>query len=94
MINLLKSRFMGTHELRKNLTKVLEYLEKEGQEVVITRLGKPAAVIIDVGKYLEMQEALKESSNPEYLADLLEARKEIREGQGVAAEEMFRQKGL
>lgn len=80
MFNLLRSRFMGTHELRKNLTKVLEDLEKEGQEVVITRLGKPAAVIIDVGKYLEMQEALKESCYPEYLADLLEARKEIREG--------------
>ena len=94
MHELLRSHFMGTHELRKNLTKVLEELDKEGREVVITRQGKPAAVIINVEKYLEVQQALKEFSDPEYLASLLEARKEVREGKGVAAEEVFRQKGL
>lgn len=94
MHELLKSHFMGTHELRKNLTKVLAELAKEGQEVVITRQGKPAAVIVDVEKYLEVQQALKEFSDPEYLASLLEARKEIREGKGIPAEEVFRQKGL
>ena len=94
MMEILKARFMGTHELRKNLTKVLEALEKEGQEVVITRQGKPAAVIMDVEKYLEVQQALKEFSDPNYLVSLLEAKKEIREGKGVVAEEVFRQKGL
>ena len=94
MYELLRSHFMGTHELRKNLTKVLEELEKEGKEVVITRQGKPAAVIIDMERYLEVLQALKEFSDPEYLASLLEARKEVREGKGVAAEEVFRQKGL
>lgn len=94
MYNLLRSQFIGSHELRKNLTRVLQELEEEGLEVVVTRQGKPAAVIIDVEKYLEVQQALKEFSDPEYLASLLEARKEVREGQGVEAEEVFRQKGL
>ncbi len=79
----LRSHFVGMHELRKNLTKLLEALQEEGQEVVITRQGKAMAVIIAVEKYLEVQQALKELSDPEYLASLLQARKEIREGKGV-----------
>jgi len=94
MGEILRSRFVGVHELRKNLTKLLEGLKAEGQEVVITRQGKPTAVIIDMEKYLEVQQALKEFSDPEYLASLLEAKREIREGKGVLAEEVFRRKGL
>ena len=94
MAEILRSRFVGMHELRKELTKLLEALTEEGQEVVITRQGKPTAVIIDVEKYLEVQQALREFSDPEYLAELLEARREIREGRGVPAEEVFARKGL
>ena len=94
MAEILRSRFVGMHELRKELTKLLEALKEEGQEVVITRQGKPTAVIIDVEKYLEVQQALREFSDPEYLAELLEARREIREGKGVPAEEVFKRKGL
>ncbi|MCC7352842.1 MAG: type II toxin-antitoxin system Phd/YefM family antitoxin [Anaerolineae bacterium] len=94
MTEILKSQFVGMHELRKNLTRLLRDLEEEGREVVITRQGKPAAVIIEVEKYLEVQQALKELSDPAYLADLLEAKKEIHEGKGVPADEVFRQKGL
>ncbi len=68
MTELLKNSFVGTHELRRNLTKILADLEREGQEIVVTQQGKPAAVIMDVEKYLEIQEALKEFSDPEYVA--------------------------
>ena len=94
MSDLLKSHFVGTHELRRNLTKLLEELHTEGQEIIITRQGKPAAVIVDLEKYLEVQEALKEFSDPEYLRTLLESRREIREGRGTVAEEIYRKKGL
>jgi len=94
MVELLRTHFVGMHELRKDLTKLLEALQEEGQEVVITRQGKPMAVIVDLEKYLEVQQAMREFSHPEYLANLLEAKREIREGKGVPAEEVFRQKGL
>ena len=94
MDEILKSRFVGMHELRKNLTKLLENLEEEGEPVIITRQGKPTAIILDVEKYLEVQNALKEFSDPEYLASLLEAKQEIRKGKGIPAEEVFKQKGL
>jgi prevent-host-death family protein len=82
------------HELRRNLAKLLDDLRNPGQQVVITRQGKPAAVLLDIEQYLEMQQALAEFSDPEYLAELIEARREIRDGRGVAAEEVFAQKGL
>ena len=88
------SQFVGMHELRKNLTRLLDALAQEGQELIITRQGKPAVVILDVERYLEVQQALREFSDPEYLAALLEAHREIGEGQGVAAEDVFAQKGL
>jgi len=55
MPEILRSYFVGLHELRKNLTRLLTALKEEGQEVVITRQGKPTAVIIDLKKYLEVQ---------------------------------------
>lgn len=94
MTELLRSHFVGMHELRQNLSKLLDDLRDEGTEVVVTRQGKPSAVIVDVERYLEVQEALKEFSNPAYLVSLLAARDEIRQGKGIPAEEVFRQKGV
>jgi len=94
MLEILNNPFVGTHDLRKNLTRLLSSVKEDGAEVVITQQGKPVALIINIEKYLEVQQALKEISDPEYLADLLEARKEIREGKGVPAEEVFARKGL
>ena len=90
----LNGQFVDIQELRRNLTKLLDGLRTEGQDVVITRQGKPTAVIVDVEKYLEVREALEEFSRPEYLASLLAARDEIRNRQGIPADEVFRQKGL
>ena len=94
MTEILRSQFVGMHELRKNLSKLLDALQEEGQEIVITRQGKPAAVIVDLEKYLEVQQALREFSDPMYLESLLEARREIREGKGIVVEEVFDERGL
>lgn len=93
-MDLLRYQFVGVNELRKNLTKLLSDLRQEGGEVVITQQGKPTAVLLDVEKYLEVQDALREFSNPAYLAKLLDAKRQIRAGEGIPADEVFRQKGL
>jgi antitoxin YefM len=94
MSRLLHGQFVGMDELRKTLGKLLDSLAEEGHEVVVTRQGKPAAVLLDVERYLELQQALQAFADPDYLAALLEARREIRTGEGVAVEEVFAQKGL
>jgi prevent-host-death family protein len=94
MTDILKSQFVGMHELRGRLTELLKNLETERQEVVITKQGKPKAVIIDIEKYIEIQTAIEEFSDPEYLWSLFEAKREIHEGKGIPADEVFREKGL
>ncbi|MBS3976020.1 MAG: type II toxin-antitoxin system Phd/YefM family antitoxin [Syntrophomonadaceae bacterium] len=94
MLDILKNPFVGVHELRKNLTKLLSSVKEDGAEVVITQQGKPVALLVDIEKYLEVKQALKEFSDAEYLAGLLEARKEIKDGKGIPAEEVFSKKVL
>jgi len=94
MIDILQNPFVGVPELRKNLTKMLAAVKDEGLDLVITAQGKPVALLMDVEKYLELRQALEEFSDPEYLASLLEARREIREGRGIPASEVLAKKGL
>ena len=61
---------------------------------MITRLGKSTAVIVDLEKSLEVQLALVEFADREYLAGLLSATDEIDKGRGVPAEDVFQKKGL
>lgn len=94
MLDVLRNPFVGAHELRKNLTSLLSSVQENDAEVVVTQQGKPVAVLMGIEKYLEFKQALKEFSDPEFLADLLEAKKEFREGKGIPAEEVFAEKGL
>jgi len=94
VLELLRNPFIGVHELRKNLTKLLSSVKEDGQEVVITQQGKPVAMLMSIEKYLEVKQALEEFSDTSYLAELLEAKREIREGKGIPAEEVFAKKGL
>lgn len=94
MEELLHNQFVGTNELRKHLTRLLDALREEGEELVVTKQGKPVAVVIDVDKYLEIQQALREFSDPTYLAELLQARQEFAEGRGIPAEEVYQEKGV
>ena len=90
----LNGRFLDMRDFQEQLPSLLAALEQEGDEIVITRRGKPAAVVIDAGRYAEVQQALREFSDPEYLAGLLQSRAEIRAGLGVPADEVFRRKGV
>ena len=94
MLDLLKSPFVGVHELRKDLPRILEQIKDEGVDVVITKQGKPVAVLLDVEKYEEMYETLRDFSDPEYVQKLWEAQQEIREGKGVTLDEVLKDKAL
>ncbi len=94
MLDILENPFVGVHELRKELPQLLKRIQEEGADVVITQQGKPAAIMLSVEKYLEMREAIRDFSDPQYLQELIAARREIEEGKGVPAEEVYREAGL
>ena len=94
MFNVLSSTFVGAHEFRKDLTKLLDGLKKDKGELVITQQGKPVAILSDMETYLEMKQAMKEFSDPTFITELIEAKREIKAGKGTPASKVFAQKGV
>ena len=99
--DIIRSTFIGAFELRKNLTTLLNKLQKRKEEIVVTQNGKPAAMLLSLDKYLEMkelndelEEALKELSNKEYIKSMIAEVESVKSGQGKKAGKLFKELGI
>jgi prevent-host-death family protein len=95
-MDILELPFVGAYELRKNLPVLLRQLQEKRGELVVTQKGKPSGLLLSVKRYLELkmlneelEEAIAELANKEYLKELLTAEKEIKAGKGKTAEKVF-----
>ena len=64
---------------------------------VVTRMGRPQAVVIGVDQYhdlLEELETIQELQDKEYLIGVAEAREDIKLGQTLTIEELDRELGF
>lgn len=93
LAEVLRKKFIGTDELRKELTDILDQLPKEGGEIVITQHGTPQAVLMDLESYLELQEQIADS-DPELIKEINEAISEVEAGNGVPVQEVFKKLGI
>ena len=91
---LLDKKFVGTHELRTNLSGLLAAFEDHDSEIIITKQGKPVAVLVDVEAYLELIETIQDLSDPEFVKELNEAVDEVRSGKGIPADKVFKKLGI
>ena len=99
--DIIRSTFIGAFELRKNLTTLLNKLQKRKEEIVVTQNGKPAAMLLSLDKYLEMkelndelEEALKELSNKEYIKSMIAEVESVKSGKGKKASKLFKELGI
>ena len=60
-------------DVRDHLSEVIDRVEHQHEGVVVTRNGKPAAVILSPEDLAQMQEAIDILSDPQALADIREA---------------------
>lgn len=49
---------IGVKAAGESLSILIDRVDADGQEFVITRWGKPAAVLVNVGKLADLREAL------------------------------------
>ena len=98
MINALSLPFVGSHELRRDLTRLLDNVKKTNEPVVITSQGKPTAILTSVEDYNQLQEvidelqlAIKELTDKAYIKTLVEEKKKIRSGKGIPAEKLYKE---
>jgi prevent-host-death family protein len=81
--------------VRDHLSDFVDRAEREHERVVVTRNGRPAAVLIGYEDLEALEETLQILADPQILADLAEARREVARGdvvQGVDAVRALRPK--
>ncbi len=69
-------------EVRQNLAKMLDQVVDDAEEVVVTRSGREAAVIISLREYESLKETAYLMASPANARRLNEAIEELRNGGG------------
>jgi len=81
-------------EARARLSELLDELEARHEHVVITRNGRPAAVLVSAEEQEIMEETLEILQDEELLAALRESEEDVKEGRVTALREVRQELGL
>jgi len=80
-------------ELRPKLPKIMDRLSKYFDRCIITRHGKPEAVLLSEEDYESLLETLEILSNPRWMKTIRKAREEFRRGKGIPWEKAKKKLG-
>lgn len=78
-------------DVRDHLSEVIDRVEHQHERVVVTRNGKPAAVILSPEDLAQLQETIDVLSDPQALADIREADAAYARGDVVRGTDAVRQ---
>ncbi|MGC5627780.1 type II toxin-antitoxin system Phd/YefM family antitoxin [Georgenia sp. Z1344] len=72
---------MALRDVKNRLSEVVDQVEREHDRVVITRHGKPAAVVISTVDLASLEETLEIAGRPKLLAQVRDSLEEIAAGE-------------
>jgi prevent-host-death family protein len=75
-------------EIKKRLSEMVDKVEQHHDRIVLTRRGRPAAVLISPDDLESMEETLELLSTPGALAEIKQAQAEIDEGLGTSSADL------
>lgn len=75
-------------EIKKRLSEVVDGVEERHDRVVLTRNGRPAAVILSPDDLEALEESLEILSNPKAMREIHAAEAEIDRGASLTADEL------
>lgn len=75
-------------EIKARLSEIVDRVEREHERVVLTRNGRPAAVIMSPADLEALEDTLELLSDPRAAAEIQAAREDVRRGRVVSAEEL------
>lgn len=75
-------------EIKKRLSEVVDGVEERHDRVVLTRNGRPAAVILSPDDLEALEESLEILSNPKAVREIRAAEAEIKRGRSLTADEL------
>jgi prevent-host-death family protein len=84
LIAMLAAEQMSLAEVKNRLSEVIDRLEREHGRLVITKHGRPAAVVLSIEDLESLEETLDVMSNSKLVADIREALAELDTGAAQA----------
>ena len=91
---LVMARVVPFTEARARLTELLDEVESTHEHVVITRNGRPAAVVLSQEEYEALEETLEVLQDDEALSALRESAEDVKAGRLFSLDEVRRELGL
>jgi prevent-host-death family protein len=88
------ARIVPFTEARARLTELLDDVEARHEHVVITRLGRPAAVLVSTEEWEALEETLEILQDEETLTALRDSEKDVKAGRLFSLDEVRRELGL
>jgi len=84
------AKTLSLSEVKTRLPELVAGVEEREEEVVVTKNGRPAAVLINVQEYARLKETLDVLSDPALMRQIAESRAFYRSGKkGFSFEDVF-----
>lgn len=75
-------------EIKARLSEIVDRVEREHQRIVLTRNGRPAAVIMSPADLEALEDTLDLLSNPQAMKEIKIARDDVAKGRVLSADEL------
>lgn len=75
-------------EIKAHLSEIVDRVEREHERIVLTRNGRPAAVILSPADLEALEDALDLLSDPRAMEEISAGREDIEKGRVVTADEL------
>lgn len=86
MTRILVMSTLSLAEIKAHLSEIVDRVERDHERVVLTRNGRPAAVIMSPADLEALEDTLELLSDADALAEIRAAQAEVAEGRVVDAE--------
>ena len=87
---LVMSETLPLAQIKARLSEVVDKVEGQHERIILTRNGRPAAVLISPEDLEALEDTLDLLSDPSALAEIERAREDLRAGKGLDAETLRR----
>ena len=80
-------------DARATLSELLDLVEREQEHVVITRNGKPVAIVMSAEEWESWEETIEVLSDPELMEDLRASEEDVKAGRLYTLDEVMKRLG-
>ena len=94
LYNLDMARIVPFTDARATLSDLLDLVENEQEHVIITRQGKPVAIVMSVAEWESWEETIDVLSDPQAMEALRESEDDVKAGRVVDLGAVKRDLGL